>query len=155
MTYTSGGRSCYAAPRTSCTTRQEAVGVVALVNGQPICVDIFDRAATLHAYWSNLVRSYALEAESVTSAATSPSTAQASTMTLLTSAVAAPKRVFRSRGLGSDVRVATSDVLVAGLVLEEAAVHIALFPRDRHRTAADSLARPSARARRLRQGSHR
>jgi len=38
----------------------EPVGVVAVVGGRAICVDVFDRPATLCAYWPSLVRSYAL-----------------------------------------------------------------------------------------------
>src|SRR5205807_9699633 len=86
----------------------QAVGIIALVNGQVVCADIFDRAATLRTYWSSLIRSYALEAEGFTATVSSASASQASTASLLVSAVAASKQVFRSRGLGSDVRIASS-----------------------------------------------
>ena len=73
-------------------------------------------------------------------------------MHLLTSAAAASKRVFPSRGLGSDVRLAAPDVLGAALVHHEIAVHVAVFSRDQRRDTA-SVSRPSTRMHQLRQVS--
>ena len=131
---------------------EEPVGVVAVVNGRAICADIFDRPATLRTYWSSLVRSYALEAESPM--APGPDTnVHASAMRLLASAVAASKRVFPSRGIGQDVRLIAPDVLGAALVVHhQSAVHVALFACNERRDGT-SVSRPSARVRRLRQAS--
>ena len=132
---------------------EEPLGVVAVVSGRALCADIFDRPTTLRTYWSSLVRSYALEAESSTAAAGPDPDVHASAMRVLASAAAASKRVFPSRGLGRDVRLIARDILGAALVHHQSAVHTALFacnePCD-----GTSVSRPSARVRRLRQASH-
>jgi hypothetical protein len=148
----------------------EPVGVMAVVSGRAICADIFDRPATLRAYWSSLVRSYALEAETSALARTSQSSdtrvpssstprssasatsARGSALCLLTSAALASKQMFPSRGLGFDMRLIAPDVLGAALVHHESAVHVALFSRGPQPDTA-SVSRPSTRKRHLRQAS--
>jgi len=120
----------------------------ALVNNRAICADIFDRPASLRAYWPSLVRSYALEADCAARAAVSSSTPLAAATRLLTAAADAPKQAFPSRGLGTDVRLAAPHVLGAALIHDETAVHVALFARNQRPDAAH-VRRPSARARHL------
>jgi len=133
----------------------EPVGVVAVVSGRTICADIFDRPATLRAYWSSLVRSYALESEDSVGQSTSlrETTLQASAMRLLSRAGTASKQAFASRGLGQDVRLTAPDLVGAALVHQQSVVHAALFRHAGNRAATAPLSSPSARLRRLRQVS--
>lgn len=122
-----------------------AVGVVALVGGRAVCADVFDRSGTLRAYWPRLVRSYGLEA--LGAAEVEP--ALDSAARLLRRPLEASRSVFRSPGLGSDVRLSGNGVVGAALVVEDAVVHTALFRwRPEPGASASDLRRPSERMRR-------
>jgi len=120
-----------------------AVGVIAVLGGRARCADIFDQPATLRAYWSRLVRSYALEADGVGEAI---GMAQDSAGRLLARAARAARREFSSRGLGVDTRLSGSGIVGAALVHRDVVVHTAIFRQTRSRRP---IRRPAERALRL------
>lgn len=119
------------------------VGVVALVGGQATCADIFDRAATLRAYWPRLVRSYSLEALGAARAAPSLDSAEA----LIRRPLEAQLLPRPAAGLGMDIRVEGSGVVGAALVYEGVALHTALFTARQQGGGEPPLRGPSERAR--------
>jgi hypothetical protein len=120
------------------------VGVVALIGGRAACADLFDRPEALRAYWTRLVRSYALEAAEAQPADPSIASAQR----LLARPAKARRAVADSPGLGRDVRVRGNGVLGTALVHDGAVLHAALF-RQRRATANEPIQRPSLRAHRI------
>jgi hypothetical protein len=124
------------------TSTKGAVGVLASIQGYPVCADIFDKSATLAAYWERLVRSYSIEhALRVTY-----DSAKISAEAFLQRVVKTQFRPFASPGMGSDVRIIDSMITGATLVCDGSAVHTALFPKS---FAQDerSILRPSERRR--------
>ena len=119
-------------------------GVVVLLDGHAECADLFDRPETLRAYWSRLVRSYALEALDRKRSKPSMDAAQR----LLRRPGAAHLTPFASIGLGTDIRIVGNGVVGAALVHGQTVVHTGLF-RHRERGDSSGLQGPRARARRL------
>jgi hypothetical protein len=101
-----------------------AVGVIATLNGRARCADVFDRPSTLRAYWSRLVRSYALE---TSGPGVRPDTALGSALRLLSRARRAERQPFPSAGLGGDVRLSGSGITGAALTHAGVVVHTAVF----------------------------
>jgi hypothetical protein len=124
---------------------QEAVGLIVVIRGRARCADVFDKPATLRAYWSRLVRSYALEAENTGVAS---ATDLGSAKRLLSRASRATRREFASRGLGIDVRLSGSGITGAALVHQDVVAHTAIF-RQAGQVTASTIRRPGERARRL------
>jgi ARG and Rhodanese-Phosphatase-superfamily-associated Protein domain len=102
-------------------------GAAFAYGGEFLGADLYDRPATLAAYWPRLVRAYTLDAlekphqpaDSVSSLAVGQ---------WLRSAAGANAQAFRSPGLGEDVRLQGANVAGAGLVVDAQPVHVELFP---------------------------
>ena len=109
----------------------DAVGVVAIIDGQARAADLFDTPETLAEFWPRLVRSYALEA--VNAGPTDDSIALAAAQGLLEAGVHASRAAtaFPAHGLGEDVRVTAPDVQGAALVHAGVAIHAVLFGTGR------------------------
>ncbi len=103
-----------------------ANGAVFAYGGKIVGFDLFDRAATLAKLWPKLVRAYALDAfVAQDDAAKAVSVAEVETW--LHGATAAKEEVFKSPGVGDDVRVAGKHLIAAGLVVEDRPVHVEAF----------------------------
>jgi hypothetical protein len=109
----------------------DPVGVVALAPAGVLCADVFDRPATLRAYWTRLVRSYVLDAAgpggSSAGAAGDRGSPEAAAAALLARGADAAMDAYPSPGLGSDVRLRGA-ATGAALVHLGVPVHTALFP---------------------------
>ena len=110
----------------------DAVGVVAIIDGQARAADLFDKPETLAEFWPRLIRSYALEAV-YAGHMTDDSIAMAAAQRLLEAGVHASRNAsaFPAHGLGEDVRVTAPDVQGAALVHAGVAIHAVLFGTGR------------------------
>lgn len=101
------------------------VGIAAYISNRFICLDLFDKAATLEKLWPRLLRSYALDALASTDSrldAPLPEAAEVigkiDNSTYLT---------YPSVGLGLDLRFSSPDIIGAGLVADDQLVHLSVF----------------------------
>ena len=114
-----------------------ASGVVAAVNGNIVCADLFDSPATLQRLWPRLVASYALDAWAQRrpvpsnglhgrAAPAVPTVERISRFLYLPQET--PVETFASPGIGQSVRFRLPDRAGSALVLEEVVVHLEVFP---------------------------
>jgi hypothetical protein len=103
-----------------------ASGAVFAYGGKIVGFDLFDRAETLTKLWPKLVRAYALDAV-VSKDDAGKTVTPAEVEAWLAKAVGAKEEVFKSPGVGDDVRVEGKDLVAAGLVVEERPVHVEAF----------------------------
>jgi hypothetical protein len=103
-----------------------ACGAAFAYGGKIIGFDLFDRAATLAKLWSKLVRAYALDAFVAKDNAAKAVT-RAEVEQWLHSASAGKEEVFKSPGVGDDVRVQGKEMVAAGLVVTGQLVHVEAF----------------------------
>jgi len=109
------------------TVPERACGAVFAINGQICGVDLFDKHETLAKLWNKLLRAYALDAlEDAKQDA--PVLAAEQVRQWLQTAPAAKSQVFKSPGVGEDVRLESAQLVGAGLVLETQPIHVELFP---------------------------
>jgi hypothetical protein len=101
-----------------------ACGVVFAFGGQIIGFDLFDRPATLARLWEKLVRAYAIDARVAPDA---PRIGVEQVREWLQGAGAAKEEVFKSAGLGEDVRLESPRLVAACLRVEEQPVHVEAF----------------------------
>jgi hypothetical protein len=101
-----------------------ACGVVFAYGGEIVGFDLFDRPATLTHLWQKLVRAYAIDARV---AADAPRVTAVAVCDWLHGAVATKEEVFKSAGLGEDVRVESPRLVAACLRVEDWPVHIEAF----------------------------
>lgn len=119
-----------------------AIGIVAATTGGFYCADVFDKPATASAFWSKLIRSYAMDA--IDSPSGAPATRESS-QALLEAAKAARLESFKSPGIGHDVRLEGNGVVGSALVVESQVVHLAIFKADRQASRGHGLRRASDR----------
>jgi hypothetical protein len=124
--YTARRSELEAAERDLPYPSDDPTGVVAVVNGQAACADLFDRSDTLRQYWTRLVRSYALEA--IGASDVEPRLDSASH--LLAAVGGAGLRPFPSPGLGVDLRITGNIVVGSSLIHASNVLHTALFWRQ-------------------------
>jgi hypothetical protein len=143
---TSGSNSRMAGIASSVEPEASQVGVIALVAGTVVCVDVFEAPQVLAALWGGLVSSYQAEAFMADSTATRP----------LGAAETAARRWFRSIasgsavvgpeiGLGAHVTVVAPEVEAAALVQAGRVIHLSAFPA--HQSATVTRFAPPARRR--------
>lgn len=101
-----------------------ACGAVFAYGGKVIGFDLFDRPATLAKLWPKLVRAYAIDAFTATPA---QAVSRADVVAWLAAATAAKEEVFKSPGVGNDVRLESTALVGAGLVIEDRPVHVEVF----------------------------
>jgi len=101
-----------------------ASGVVFAYGGQIVGFDLFDRPMTLVKLWPKLVRAYGIDA--YTNKAEKLVT-QEEVQGWLHGAVQAKEEVFKSPGLGNDVRMEGPTLVGAGLLVEDLPVHVEVF----------------------------
>jgi hypothetical protein len=104
-----------------------ACGALFVVGGRIAGVDLFDRPETLQKLWPKLVRAYALDAFEVLETQHKTIT-PGEVKTWLGSSLAAKSQSFKSPGAGEDVRLEGTELIGAGLVVEDHPVHVELFP---------------------------
>jgi len=101
-----------------------ASGAVFAFGGKIVGFDLFDRPGTLVSLWQKLVRAYAIDARVATDAAR---VSVAGVREWLQGAVAAKEEVFKSAGLGEDVRLESPTLVAACLRVEDQPVHVEAF----------------------------
>jgi hypothetical protein len=110
---------CLGAPRGCC-------GAAFAFGGEVRGMDLFDRPETLAKLWPKLIRSYAIDALGFSNPGGSLPRA-AEVETLFRSAVSAQVDVFKSPGLGEDLRLESQDLLGAALMVDRRPIHLELF----------------------------
>lgn len=134
---------------------EDAVGVVALIDGEFAALDLFDRPRTLKAIWRRLVTGYAADAFAGRKSRT-PGPGVDNAMPMLGKLAAVECDVFPGVDLGSDWRFDSPKFAGSALTLEGRAVHLSVFPGGREsRDAEDDpgqIASPSRRRRHRRGG---
>jgi hypothetical protein len=101
-------------------------GVLVVSEGGIVALDLFDKPATLAAYWDGLLAGYALDALGARSGGTAgfgSSEAQA----FLGRILAAPATEATAVALGTELHFGDDDVTGGALVWEGAVVHLAAF----------------------------
>ncbi len=122
-------------------------GVAVFINNRFVCLDLFDRPETLSRLWEKLLRSYAMDA---LEAREEKATAGDPDPQAVLDAIAGSKcNTYSSVGLGSDLRLAGSGIVGAGLALGQALLHFSVFADEVDRTPQGKMNRPSARRRNL------
>jgi hypothetical protein len=101
-----------------------ACGAVFAFGGHIVGFDLFDRPATLARLWDKLVRAYAIDARVAPDA---PRVGVDAVRDWLHGALAAKEEVFKSAGLGEDVRLESPGLVAACLRVEEQPVHVEAF----------------------------
>lgn len=118
-------------------------GVLAVLGGKPLCMDLFDRASTLEAVWSGLVGSYAMDAMTVPRAADAARDLDRA-ITWLRALPKSTPTAHPGVGLGTNVVLSSPKAGAAGLVVGEAVVHLGAFAIE---GGGSRFTRPSRRAR--------
>jgi hypothetical protein len=103
-----------------------ANGVVFAYDGRIVGFDLFDQPQTLVKLWPKLLRAYAIDALNGPTKDVTPVTAE-DVRDWLRSASQAQEEIFKSPGLGEDVRLQGDRLVGAGLVIEECPVHVEVF----------------------------
>jgi hypothetical protein len=101
-------------------------GVLALVGGEPVAFDVFDRPATLARLWQGLIGSYI--AESLAPAAGDVSVDVEAAARWIRRAGAGDATTHRAVGLGETVSITGAEHDTSALVVDGIAVHIAAAP---------------------------
>lgn len=154
--FLAGSKELEQAATTLCYPQDEPFGVVAVISGRAVCADIFDRPATLRAYWSSLVRSMRLRPISSVRLRRRTWSQDHFRRRLCAWRLRAPARPVEPSHRAASAATCGSmgnEVVGAALLHQGTAVHVALFPRAGDRPDAPSVASP--RAHRLRKGSTR
>jgi hypothetical protein len=102
-------------------------GVLALVGGQPVALDLFDRPSTLTELWQGLVGSYVAESLLVKASDTSVDVEAAAEW--IRRAGIGEASCHQAVGLGETVSISGTDHEASALVVDGVAVHIAAGPR--------------------------
>jgi hypothetical protein len=124
-------------------------GVVALVGGEPVAVDLFDKPETLEQLWPRLVGAYALDAVGRPSVDVQEHAVER----LIDAAAKGEMTSHEGVGLGTDVVITGESVIGKALWVEGSVVHMSLFPRGQedetgsHDSRIDTPRRRSARRR--------
>jgi len=108
------------------TAPEGASGAVFAYGGRIVGFDLFDCPATLVKLWSKLIRAYAIDASVGSNTVT-----VADVRAWLQTAPEAREEVFKSPGVGHDVRLEGQELIGAGLVLEDHPVHVEVFAQTR------------------------
>jgi len=101
-----------------------ACGAVFAYGGQIVGFDLFDKPTTLALLWPKLVRAYAIDAR--VAKETTPVTAE-QVRQWLSNAPACKEEVFKSAGLGDDVRLESNPLTAACLQVEQHPIHVEAF----------------------------
>jgi len=101
-----------------------ASGVVFAYGGQIVGFDLFDQPTTLAKLWPKLVRAYGIDAYTEHA---DKRVGREEVQGWLSSSLQAKEEVFKSPGLGSDVRMEGPTLIAAGLVVEDHPVHVEAF----------------------------
>jgi hypothetical protein len=101
-----------------------ACGAVFAYGGTIVGFDLFDRPTTLTRLWEKLIRAYAIDARV---AGDAPCVSASAVRDWLQGAAAAREEVFKSAGLGEDVRLESPHLVAAGLRVEDQLVHVEAF----------------------------
>jgi hypothetical protein len=120
-------------------------GVAAVLGGNPLCLDLFDRGSTLEAVWSGLVGSYALDAMTVPESAVAARDLKR-TVTWLKALPNSVLTMHPGVGLGTNVVLSSPKAGATGLTMDDALVHLAAFAID---GGGARFTRPSRRSRRF------
>ena len=99
------------------------VGVVALIGGEPVAVDLFDKPETLEAYWEAIVSGYALDGLDAPQAPADPSLIRA----FIEDLDAAVEEPVRAVGLGEEFHFESDRVAGAALLWDDALVHLSAY----------------------------
>lgn len=99
------------------------VGVVAVIGGEPVAVDLFDKAETLDAYWEAIVSGYALDGLDADKAPTDVAAVE-TFINQLDHVVAEPVPAV---GLGDEVHFESDRVAGAALMWDDVLVHLAAY----------------------------
>jgi len=103
-----------------------ANGAAFAFGGRIVGFDLFDRVETLTKLWPKLVRAYGIDAHYARVEGATP-VSRENVRDWLAAAPAAKEEVFKSPGLGDDVRFESADLVGAGLVVGDRAVHVEVF----------------------------
>jgi hypothetical protein len=106
-----------------------ACGAVFAYGGRIVGFDLFDRPATLVKLWPKLLRAYAIDAYSPAEQS-GQRISRADVENWLRQAAAVKEEVFKSPGLGEDVRMESPQLVGAGLLVEDSPVHVEVFHND-------------------------
>ena len=101
-----------------------ACGAVFAFGGKIVGFDLFDRPTTLRQLWEKLIRAYAIDARV---APDGPRVNVAGIREWLRGATSAKEEVFKSAGLGEDVRLESPHLVAACLRVEDQPVHVEAF----------------------------
>ena len=102
-----------------------ASGAAFAIDGKIVGMDLFDQPTTLVRLWPKLVRAYAIDARVGGDGRVSSADVKA----WLDAAAEAKEEVFRSAGLGDDVRLEAASLEAACLRVEAHPVHVEAFAR--------------------------
>jgi hypothetical protein len=104
------------------------VGAVFALDGEPVGLEVFDAPRTLHATFSRLVDSYAMDA--LEDAGTNPPTPKLDAVEgFIAKALGAHADVARAIGEGEDIRLETIGLAGQALVSNERLVHLSVLAR--------------------------
>ncbi len=124
-------------------------GCLVFINNRFACLDLFDQPQTLSKLWTKLVKSYAveaLEAKNDKKASARPDPDKIIEAVANSDCIAYP-----SVGLGRDLRLTGTNIIGAGLALDERIIHLSVFEKDPHEQneVNSRISRPTHRRRNL------
>jgi hypothetical protein len=105
---------------------EDANGAVFAFGGRIVGFDLFDQPATLAKLWPKLIRAYAIDACFAT-APPAATVSRAGVESWLRGAESVKEEVFKSPGLGDDVRLESPQLVGAGLLVEDSPIHVEVF----------------------------
>ncbi len=123
------------------------IGIAVYINNRFTCLDLFDNSETLAKLWSRLLKSYAVEA--LTARGRSIKEPRPTPASLVEKIGQSEYLTYSSVSLGHDLRFSGTDIVGAGLLVDEIIIHLSVFPREAEETAPGDINTPRRRRRNI------
>ena len=123
------------------------IGIAVYIKNRFTCLDLFNDSETLAKLWTRLLKSYAVEA--LTARGRSLKEPRPTPASLIKKIGESEYLTYSSVSLGHDLRLTGTDIIGAGLLVDEAIIHLSVFPREAEETAPGDINTPRRRRRNI------
>jgi len=123
------------------------IGIAVYIKNRFTCLDLFNDSETLAKLWTRLLKSYAVEA--LTARGRSLKEPRPTPASLIKKIGESEYLTYSSVSLGHDLRLTGTDIVGAGLLVDETIIHLSVFPREAEETAPGDITTPRRRRRNI------
>ncbi len=123
------------------------IGIAVYIKNRFTCLDLFSNSETLGKLWTRLLKSYAVEA--LTARGRSLKEPRPTPASLIKQIGQSEYLTYPSVSLGLDLRLSGTDIVGAGLLVDETIIHLSVFPRETEEATAGDINPPRRRRRNI------